>query len=84
MRPLDFFFEMRQMIVEMGFTWSLIIPDHLELISDVLKECVKDRRTNGPTDGHRDAGTHLKTYQIPKRLLHFLEWLVTSLFKTFC
>ena len=57
------------MIVEMGmisrpperlqliFTWSSIFPDHLGHISDVLKECVMDRRTNRPTNRWADALT---------------------------
>ena len=64
---------MGQMIVEMGmirgpqeslvsiFTWSSIFPNHLERISDVLKECVMDQPTDRRTDkaSYRDTKTHL-------------------------
>ena len=66
MRPSDFFSEMEQMIVEMGmilgpseclmsvFNRSSIFPDHLERISDVLKECVTDDLTDGRTKRHME------------------------------
>ena len=51
---IGFFPEIGRMIVEMGmirgpqeslvsiFTWSSIFPNHLEQISNILKECVTD------------------------------------------
>ena len=68
MRPSYFFPEMGQMNVEIGmirgpleslksvFTQSLIFPDHLDLISNVLKECVTERWTNGPTNIRANDG----------------------------
>ena len=31
--------------------WYPIIPDHLELVLQVLEECITDRRTDRPADG---------------------------------
>ena len=40
---------------------SLVFPDHLECISDVLKECVTDGPIDGPIDGPTDGLTNRRT-----------------------
>ena len=43
--------------LESIFTWSLIFPDQLELISNDMKECGRECWTNRPTDGMADGWT---------------------------
>ena len=59
---IAFFSEMGQTISEMGMirglqraTWWPIIPDHQELVLQVLRECITDGRMVGRTDGLTDG-----------------------------
>ena len=46
---------------ESVFTRSSVFPDHLECISDVLKECVTDGPIDGPINGPTDGPTDRPT-----------------------